>query len=366
MLEISSMFPGFRFSPTDQELLSHYLKRKIEGLGGGEKKKKKTSSSNDVIPEVEICKYEPWDLPAKSIVPSDHEWFFFSPTDRKYPNGSQARRATEVGFWKATGKERVIKSGSNIIGTKRTLVFHIGRAPKGERTDWIMHEYCIKGHNLDKLQDSFVVCRIRKNSNPACDAAGQSGVLPANDAPSTVFQADKEIISGFPNSANESSAKQTAETCSSQLDSNINQENINMYIFMCQGCDPKSADDDCFLDILNDDIIKLDDTSFPETTLLLSPVLAENSKRRTMQPVETCTSQIHPLQGTAHRRIRLGEQRSGQKGDGEEDFVERTNQEDLQSCNTKLSLCTIKCQFVYLAIVVVLLVLFLLGLGQTL
>ena len=53
MAEASSMFPGFRFSPTDEELICFYLKKKVEGL----------DNSVDVIPEVDICRFEPWDLP---------------------------------------------------------------------------------------------------------------------------------------------------------------------------------------------------------------------------------------------------------------------------------------------------------------
>ena len=49
----TSMFPGFRFSPTDVELISYYLKKKMEGL----------DRCVEVIAQIEFCKYEPWDLP---------------------------------------------------------------------------------------------------------------------------------------------------------------------------------------------------------------------------------------------------------------------------------------------------------------
>lgn len=81
--------------------------------------------------------------PAKSMVVSDDpEWFFFCPRDYKYSNSNRNNRATKNGFWKVTGKERLIKARATkaVIGKKRTVVFYKGRNP-GERTDWVMHEY---------------------------------------------------------------------------------------------------------------------------------------------------------------------------------------------------------------------------------
>jgi len=44
--------PGFRFHPTDEELVNYYLKRKIHGL----------KIELDIIPEVDLYKCEPWEL----------------------------------------------------------------------------------------------------------------------------------------------------------------------------------------------------------------------------------------------------------------------------------------------------------------
>lgn len=47
--------PGFRFHPTDEELISHYLYKKVID----------TSFSARAIGEVDLNKSEPWELPCK-------------------------------------------------------------------------------------------------------------------------------------------------------------------------------------------------------------------------------------------------------------------------------------------------------------
>ncbi|XP_023637392.1 NAC domain-containing protein 86 isoform X2 [Capsella rubella] len=152
-----SLPPGFRFHPTDEELITYYLKRKINGR----------EIELEIISEVDLYKCEPWDLPGKSLLPSkDQEWYFFSPRDRKYPNGSRTNRATKGGYWKATGKDRRVSWRDRAIGTKKTLVYYRGRAPHGIRTGWVMHEYRLDETECEPdafgMQDAYALCRVFK------------------------------------------------------------------------------------------------------------------------------------------------------------------------------------------------------------
>ncbi|WVZ00937.1 hypothetical protein V8G54_027006 [Vigna mungo] len=151
--------PGFRFHPSDEELIVHYLRNKICSR----------PLPASIIAEIDLYKYNPWELPNKSLF-GEEEWYFFSPRDRKYPNGLRPNRAAASGYWKATGTDKPIlsSSGSKRIGVKKALVFYSGRPPKGSKTDWIMNEYRL----IDTITqsprlkgsmrlDDWVLCRVR-------------------------------------------------------------------------------------------------------------------------------------------------------------------------------------------------------------
>ncbi|KAL2516640.1 NAC domain-containing protein 12 [Abeliophyllum distichum] len=165
----SNVPPGFRFHPTEEELLHYYLRKKV----GYEK------IDLDVIRDIDLNKLEPWDIQDKCKIGStpQNDWYFFSHKDKKYPTGTRSNRATAAGFWKATGRDKVIYSNLKRIGTRKTLVFYRGRAPHGHKSDWIMHEYRLDDNTTcdpiiacntegDMMpENGWVVCRVFKKKN---------------------------------------------------------------------------------------------------------------------------------------------------------------------------------------------------------
>jgi hypothetical protein len=108
------------------------------------------------------------------------EWYFFTPRDRKYPNGSRPNRSAGTGYWKATGADKPVPSrdsGGRTVGIKKALVFYAGRAPRGVKTDWIMHEYRLAGADASSAAkknkskdgtlrlDDWVLCRLYNKKN---------------------------------------------------------------------------------------------------------------------------------------------------------------------------------------------------------
>ncbi|GAY45017.1 hypothetical protein CUMW_086270, partial [Citrus unshiu] len=114
---------------------------------------------------VDVCKYEPWDLPQRSRMPKeDRVWYFFNALVSKSPNSKLVNRQTNSGFWKPTGKDRVIwdEQGKK-IGFKKNLVFHTGRAKNGIRTNW----------------KEFVLLRLKKKSGDKPDACNEPTPQPS-------------------------------------------------------------------------------------------------------------------------------------------------------------------------------------------
>ncbi|XP_038888171.1 putative NAC domain-containing protein 94 [Benincasa hispida] len=164
--------PGFRFHPTDEELVSFYLRRKVE----------KRPISLELIKQIDIYKHNPWDLPYGSSKVGDKEWYFYCKRGRKYKNSIRPNRVTGSGFWKATGIDKPVYSnggeGNECIGLKKTLVYYRGSAGKGSKTDWMMHEFRLpppsptnnpkllqpNSKNFAQEAEIWTLCRIFKRN----------------------------------------------------------------------------------------------------------------------------------------------------------------------------------------------------------
>ncbi|KAK3153928.1 hypothetical protein QOZ80_2BG0183360 [Eleusine coracana subsp. coracana] len=210
--------PGFRFYPSDEELVSFYLRKKVanERVASG------------TLVEVDLHAREPWELPDVAKLTAE-EWYFFSFRDRKYATGSRTNRATKTGYWKATGKDRVVHElgTCTMVGMRKTLVFYLGRAPNGQKTGWVMHEFRLETPNTSPKED-WVLCRVFNKSKPS--ETTQSGIVLHNNHACNLLcsmQSDTTMMGKLYDQSQETT---TISHCgSSSEDSLMNQEILHQH-----------------------------------------------------------------------------------------------------------------------------------------
>lgn len=168
--------PGFRFHPTEEELLEFYLKHHVTSNSNKNQQQHLRAAPFDIIPTVHLYRHDPWDLPGLAAIASEREWYFLVPRDgaRKHAasgggGGGRPSRTTERGFWKATGSDRAVRCAADpkrLVGLKKTLVYYQGRAPRGTKTDWVMNEYRLPdlaGAGAGEQQD-VVLCKVYRKA----------------------------------------------------------------------------------------------------------------------------------------------------------------------------------------------------------
>ncbi|KAG6516873.1 hypothetical protein ZIOFF_020246 [Zingiber officinale] len=161
---MSSVLPlGYRFYPTEEELIDFFLQNKLEN---------RRRDMELAIPVVDVYCFDPWQLPAmagEACRGDGVQWIFFCPRHQREAQGGRPTRTTPSGYWKATGSPNLVFSSANrALGVKRTMVFYRGRAPTGAKTEWKMNEYrALEQPSADNA--GAVPPRVIINYNPPSD-----------------------------------------------------------------------------------------------------------------------------------------------------------------------------------------------------
>ncbi|VVB18012.1 unnamed protein product [Arabis nemorensis] len=117
--------PGFRFFPTDEELVVHFLHRKASLL--------------------------PW-----KALGEGRQWYFYS---RKTQD-----RVTSNGYWGSMGIDEPIFTSSTRkkVGIKKYLTFYLGDS----QTNWVMQEYSLPDSSSSSSRSSKRSSRASSSSKP--------------------------------------------------------------------------------------------------------------------------------------------------------------------------------------------------------
>ncbi|XP_043687544.1 NAC domain-containing protein JA2L-like [Telopea speciosissima] len=174
-----SIAVGFRFTPTEKELMCEYLAKKVWSCSGNDYIYKQFSSTVVIECSEVYCKH-PWLLMvstegATHRMERDGAVYFFVRMTKKNANGWRPNRRIngDMGFWKSTSSGKpVVDNHGNVLGMKKSLKEGDDDDKKtcssnknGSKTSWIMHEYNLvdpKNPNKKEFQE-WTLCRINNS-----------------------------------------------------------------------------------------------------------------------------------------------------------------------------------------------------------
>nr|UBT01624.1 NAC transcription factor 20 [Litchi chinensis] len=159
---------GYRFAPRNHELVLHYLAKKILDQ----------KLPANIITTVDLYQYDPDQLPIRDFkYGKPNEAYFFSKLEYRQSKGLP-RRTTKSGYWKATGRPTEIFYKKTVVGFKKILIFHWGKAPTGKSSPWIMHEFRV---NPSLIPATALNNKIRSKNYYSASRSREEDTIPNHD-----------------------------------------------------------------------------------------------------------------------------------------------------------------------------------------
>ncbi|KAK0591703.1 hypothetical protein LWI29_006614 [Acer saccharum] len=151
---------GYRFRPTDKELVTHYLFKKLFA---------QTGPFNDhesfLVKEGDLYgSLDPWDIwriYGGDNLKDDRPLYFFTRVKKVSANGSRICRRVGSGTWVGEASGEKILSGNEVVGFKKRFHYENQESPDDDGA-WIMHEFTINP-SLLRHQNDIVLCQMKKN-----------------------------------------------------------------------------------------------------------------------------------------------------------------------------------------------------------
>ncbi|CAN6974573.1 unnamed protein product [Brassica oleracea var. botrytis] len=199
---------GYRFHPTEQELILHYLLPKAFS----------SPLPSSIIPVFDVFFSHPLTFPGLYLsvfllvvtlhqimfsflsyysvwvfhFSGDQEerqrYFFSKKRQEVSSNDHRIKISSGNGYWKPIRKERGVIACGRTVGIRRTLVFYgtNSSSSSSNKIRWCMTEYCLAGFSSTKVFGGWAVYKVYKRKEPKGRRQRKSRVRDAEEEEFTI------------------------------------------------------------------------------------------------------------------------------------------------------------------------------------